>query len=85
MGNKVYQFLLPSLLVLSVLWLQQGCRKSDFIVDEKIAEYSDYGQGTGTVTWTKEISHLIEGRVFVNDGQILTIEAGTVVRFREGQ
>jgi hypothetical protein len=85
MRNKVYQYFLPTIIVLSALWLQQGCRKSDFLVDGKKAEYSDYGQGTGTVTWSKGINHLIEGRVFVNDGQVLTIEAGTVVRFRAGQ
>jgi hypothetical protein len=43
------------------------------------------GEGTGTVTWKKGNDYLLEGLVFVNDGQVLTIEAGTVIRFREGQ
>ncbi len=85
MRNKIYQYYIPAFLVLQVLLLLQGCRKGDFLVDEDKITYSDYGQGTGTVTWTKDHSYLIEGRVFVNDGQTLTIEAGTVVRFRAGK
>jgi hypothetical protein len=37
------------------------------------------------VTWTKENEYLIEGMVFVNDGQTLTIEPGTVIRAKTGQ
>lgn len=62
-----------------------GCRKSNFFVEPSAISYQDYGQGTGTVTWKKDKTHLIEGLVFVNDGQTLTIEPGTVVRFRAGQ
>jgi hypothetical protein len=62
-----------------------GCRKSDFYAEPQTIAYQDYGEGTGTVTWKKDKIHLIEGLVFVNDGQTLTIEPGTVVRFRAGQ
>jgi len=85
MKKNIYQYLISAFLILPVIWLHQGCRKGDYLVDEDKVAYSDYGQGTGTVTWSKNISYLIEGRVFVNDGQTLTIEAGTVVRFRAGQ
>jgi hypothetical protein len=61
-----------------------GCRKSDYMVDET-ESIRDNGAGTGTVTWTKEKDYLLEGLVFVNDGQTLTIEAGTVIRARTGQ
>jgi len=72
-------------LLLGLCALSTGCRKSDFFsTDDKIT-YRDRGTGTGTVTWKKENDILIEGLVFVNDGQILTIEPGTVVRFRAGQ
>lgn len=61
-----------------------SCRKSDYLVpDDEVI--SDLGGGTGTVTWTKEKSYLIDGFVFVNDGQTLTIEAGTVIRAKTGQ
>jgi hypothetical protein len=61
-----------------------GCRKSDYTVDREEA-VRDNGAGTGTVTWTRDRSYIIEGLVFVNDGQVLTIEAGTVIRARTGQ
>jgi len=61
-----------------------GCRKSDYEIpaDETIV---DNGEGTGTVTWFASRNYIIEGFVFVNDGQTLTIEAGTVIRARTGQ
>ncbi|SHJ36461.1 hypothetical protein SAMN05444280_11778 [Tangfeifania diversioriginum] len=62
-----------------------GCRKSDFLLEEKTESFRDDGSGTGTVTWTKNNEYILEGLVFVNDGQVLTIEPGTVVRFRSGQ
>lgn len=61
-----------------------SCRKSEYLIpgNEVI---SDLGGGTGTVTWTKDKSYLIDGFVFVNDGQTLSIEAGTVIRAKTGQ
>jgi len=61
-----------------------SCRKSNYITEE-VETITDQGGGTGTVTWTPEKDYLINGFVFVNDGQTLTIEAGTVVRARTGQ
>jgi hypothetical protein len=46
---------------------------------------TDQGGGTGTVEWTSDKEYLISGFVFVNEGQTLTIEAGTVIRGRTGQ
>ena len=39
---------------------------------------------TGTTTWSKENVYLLDGFVFVNSGDILTIEAGTVVKGKSG-
>ncbi|MGB0881419.1 MAG: hypothetical protein ACPGSO_00590, partial [Vicingaceae bacterium] len=39
---------------------------------------------TGTTTWTKENTYLLDGFVFVNPGQTLTIEPGTVVKGKPG-
>ncbi len=44
----------------------------------------DLGEGTGTVTWSKTNTYVLNGRVFVNDGQTLTIEAGTVIKGKAG-
>jgi hypothetical protein len=62
-----------------------GCRKSDYLIEGNTEFFSDDGSGTGTVTWTRENEYILEGFVFVNDGQVLTIEPGTVIRFRSGQ
>lgn len=61
-----------------------SCRESNFYIDE-IDVVTDLGGGTGSVTWTSDKSYLISGFVFVNDGQTLTIEPGTVIRAKTGQ
>jgi hypothetical protein len=45
---------------------------------------SDNGSGTGTTTWTNDKVYLLEGFVFVNSGQTLTIEPGTVIKGKPG-
>ncbi len=43
------------------------------------------GNGTGTTTWTKDKIYVLEGFVYVNAGQTLTINPGTVVKGSPGQ
>lgn len=45
----------------------------------------DTGEGTGTTTWTANNIYILQGLVFVNDGQTLTIEPGTIIKGRAGQ
>ena len=45
---------------------------------------SDAGQGTGTTTWTCDNTYILDGYVFVNSGQTLTIEPGTVIKGASG-
>lgn len=52
---------------------------------EQTSVITDLGGGTGTTTWTRNNTYLIDGFVFVNDGQTLTIEPGTVIRAKTGQ
>jgi hypothetical protein len=78
MRNKFFTGLL-------LLMVFAGCRKSDYYLEGNTHYFRDNGSGTGTVTWTKNNEYFLEGFVFVNDGQVLTIEPGTVVRFRSGQ
>lgn len=42
------------------------------------------GNGTGTTTWTKDNTYILDGFVFVNSGQTLTIEAGTIIKGKPG-
>lgn len=72
-------------LILVILFLYTGCRKSDYKVPDSPVTIVDNGEGTGTVTWTKDNEYLLEGFVFVNDGQVLTIGPGTVIRAKTGQ
>ncbi|MGB0138058.1 MAG: hypothetical protein ACPF83_12540, partial [Flavobacteriales bacterium] len=41
---------------------------------------TDSGSGTGTTTWTCDNTYFLDGYVFVNSGQVLTIEPGTVIK-----
>lgn len=79
--------------ILQLLWISAAvliffsgsCRKSNYEVEDGVVTISDNGEGTGTLTWTNDKSYLLEGFVFVNDGQELTIEAGTLIRLKTGQ
>lgn len=65
--------------------LTNSCRKTDYKLEGQFQVISDFGFGTGTTVWKANTQYLIDGLVFVNDGQKLTIEPGTVVRFKAGQ
>ena len=45
---------------------------------------ADNGSGTGTTTWTNDNIYLLDGFVFVNSGQTLTIQPGTVIKGKPG-
>ncbi|MCF8234329.1 MAG: hypothetical protein K9G67_05290 [Bacteroidales bacterium] len=62
-----------------------SCREGEYSLEENAIVIRDLGGGTGTTTWTSDNTYMLEGKVFVNEGQILTIEAGTVIRARTGQ
>jgi len=63
-------------------------------VDANVTEYNesgntvtiiDHGQGTGTKTLTADKTWILDKLVFVNSGQTLTIEPGTVIKGTSGQ
>ena len=78
------RFYIQYFLFLLVVAVSTSCRKSEFRIDQE-ESITDQGGGTGTTTWTSDRQYLLDGFVFVNDGQTLTIEAGTVIRGRTGQ
>lgn len=45
----------------------------------------DNGSGIGNVTLTKNYVYLLDGPVFVNNGQVLKIEPGTIIKGKAGQ
>lgn len=54
-------------------------------IEHETINVKDAGAGTGTVTWTSNNVYLLDGLVFVNEGQVLTIEAGTLIKGKAGQ
>ena len=45
---------------------------------------TDDGSGTGTTTWTNDNTYVLDGFVFVNDGDVLTIDPGTIIKGKAG-
>jgi len=45
----------------------------------------DNGSGTGTTTWESGETYFLQGFVYVNEGQTLTIEPGCVIKGKSGQ
>lgn len=45
-----------------------------------VVTVNDRGEGTGTTTWTSDKTYILDGLVYVNAGQTLTIEPGTVIK-----
>ncbi len=45
----------------------------------------DNGSGTGTTTWESGKTYFLQGFVYVNEGQTLTIEPGCVIKGKSGQ
>jgi hypothetical protein len=73
------------ILFIVLLVVASSCRKTKFSTEGDFTVIKDQGFGIGDRHLRASESYLIEGLVFVNDGQTLTIEAGTVIRFRAGQ
>lgn len=68
------KFLLNAALILAAAF---SANAADIII-------SDDGSGTGTTTWTNDNVYILDGFVFVNSGQTLTIQAGTVIKGMAG-
>ena len=54
-------------------------------VIETITTITDYGKGLGTITLSSTTTWVLNGMVFVNNGQTLTIDEGTVIKGQSGQ
>lgn len=65
--------------------LTKDCDGDDADETYNVVTVKDLGEGTGTTTWTKDNIYVLEGFVFVNEGQTLTIEAGTIIKGKSGQ
>lgn len=87
---KKLDFQLVTLLfAASMVVLFNACKKDDDPEPDppEADEFTiqDDGSGTGTTTWKSGKTYLLDGFVFVNDGQVLTIEPGCVIKGKPGQ
>ncbi len=69
----------------STLFEESTVKDGDGIVIENITTITDRGEGVGTMTFTKDKTWVLNGLVFVNSGQTLTIEPGTLIKGKSGQ
>ncbi|MFW6042852.1 MAG: hypothetical protein ACOCPW_00685 [Marinilabiliaceae bacterium] len=81
MKNNISTFIIIAVLA----GFFQNCREQEYALPGDYTVVQDNGGGTGTTTWTADKQYLLDGHVFVNDGQTLTIEPGTVIRANTGQ
>ena len=65
--------------------LVAGNVNSDPLPIASLQYISDDGSGTGTTTWTNNMTYILDGFVYVNEGQTLTIEPGTIIQAKQGQ
>lgn len=87
---KVTSKFLFSLLLTGSMLGFSSCEddKGDPITQEPAGEeivITEGAAGTGTVTWTAKNTYVLDGFVFVNEGQTLTIEPGTVIKGMPGE
>ena len=81
---------LPSFLLIAAFFLSmkasaQECGCLD-MEDRPVVELTDNdGAGTGTRTLTCDSIYVLNGFVYVNDGDVLTVEPGTVIQAKPGQ
>jgi len=80
--------------VLGVATIFTSCKKTD---DEPtndgiqnpstptVVNIADDGNGIGNQTWTSDKVYLLDGFCFVNSGQTLTIQPGTIIKAKSGQ
>ena len=67
-------------LVVACLW---GCISSHVLFSQQTFVITDnQGAGTGTTTFSRKHAYLLDGPVYVNPGDVLSIESGTVIRGR---
>lgn len=59
--------------------------KEDGVTQEIIVTVKDYGKGFGTMTLDAHKTYVLDGMVYVNDGQVLTVPAGTIIKGKSGQ
>ncbi len=69
----------------TTMYEESTVKDGDGNVIETISTVTDRGEGVGTITFTKDKTWVLNGLVFVNSGQTLTVEPGTLIKGKSGQ
>jgi hypothetical protein len=69
----------------TTVYEESTVKDGDGNVIETISTITDRGEGVGTITFTKDKTWVLNGLVFVNSGQTLTVEPGTLIKGKSGQ
>ncbi len=88
--------ILTIIMLLGIILSISSCKKGDdtpepdpnateFITSGNTVTVIDHGKGTGTMTFTRDKIWILSNLVFVNQGQTITIEAGTIIKGKPGQ
>ncbi|RLD43797.1 MAG: hypothetical protein DRI88_10450 [Bacteroidetes bacterium] len=88
--------ILTIIMLLGIILSISSCKKGDdtpeldpnateFITNGNTVTVIDHGKGTGTMTFTRDKIWILSNLVFVNQGQTITIEAGTIIKGKPGQ
>lgn len=89
---KTNYFNLLLVAILGVATIFTSCKKTEeepVVVDpttpSETITITDNGNGIGTVTFKAANTYVLDGFCFVNSGQVLTIEPGTIIKGKAGQ
>ena len=91
MKHHLYFFLVCSFcLILCDNLAAQDPERTYVITDFNVPDYNarvsgGIPLGTGTSTWTSDNAYILDGQVFVNPGDKLTIDAGTLIKGRHNR
>ena len=80
-----FKFLMLSGILILIISISPSCRKSDYLTKSGTITICDDGSGIGTMHWTSNKTYILDGLVFVNDGQTLIIDPGTIIQAKTGQ
>jgi hypothetical protein len=81
--------MLVALLAVGLTTGVTSCKKDDDKKEEPVVQQTEFtikddGNGVGTTTWKSGSTYILDGFVFVNEGQTLTIEPGVIVKGKPG-
>jgi len=88
MKAKIYYLLIMATITVTSIF--SSCKENNPINPNEGTEkdaivINDDGNGIGTTTWKDGETYLLDGFCFVNSGQVLTIEAGVIIKGKAGQ